>query len=1093
MNTYADQTQANKTYSTPDKDPQRQGGISKTASQPADNRPDAIAQRKLQETISNSPQAKNLRAHQEGANQSPQVKQLRAYQAMANGKTDHENTARENGTAGVIQKKTLDQAGQSAGLKSYKETRTTVGDDKLKSRVYEQHVENDAIGKVGALQIAAEKNGDIGARIHNWGKAAGVGKRDGKPWQAQQMFTRENSELEKAEIKTLDPFFFAVTVPFQEKGRPEALALVFQHSADLQGYVETIVDTSNSGAHDYPSMYKGKPGKVKDDEKNPRYPQLHDPETEDQLLIDHTAGGEESNLDAYTKIAGEGARWVCVREHASNLRNTSFFYTSLNAPAGNVRALMFSELWVSWKDTFNKEYNIPDEVVKAKIGDLRSKLNNKVEIMPYYEMGSEDYDLDGDAEDYDQEVVQHVAQDITVQRKENTEETNQGNAQPIQRAENKTGLPDQLKSGIENLSGYSMDSVKVHYNSDKPAQLQAHAYAQGADIHLAPGQEKHLPHEAWHVVQQKQGRVKPTMQLKGQVNVNDDTALEKEADVMGAKALQMKDNTDLRSVAEHTGSGSAQPAQRVKFDYEGYDFDSEDLTRLAYWTTTMASVNPERLEKLRPFVKNHLLIPSPDKVAMIHIIDSSTRHLSPGSQKASPIRSTVYGLDKAKGKEGSENIALAYEQGFRDFDAAVLYHEGNTAELFRSLKVDKGIVRIIYKYQLEEFDAARKDMLNLISIPGIHIHTVMLHDIPISKPKKVEAFKQLKFLSAEFGAKIGLSNVQQLDNITSEDNLTNLLDLAKENDIKVSSIQNRISPSAPDTRVRQIAKENGIDYMGFGLQGGDKESEKGTCSMDETTKVESYDITTDPLFKTKIAQLGLSPEKAKRAMLEWARLKDVKVISSSTTAEGMSVMMHPFATDLIQHLDMYGHGNQHYANSSDPAAANSASLYLPFETYLTQNGIKGAFDIIHPLAPDPMWRLLYKHAIAAKDNKSILQALTAAGTVGANEINILGTFLFPGGVKSVTALGNIFTRYISGMRGVVYPVNATSVLLSQIGTGSTMFGEALLVSDNSSFEQEEGAALVLLNDLKDGDNVFLYMNDAIKATYLKVTGNWVKQ
>ncbi|MBQ4820689.1 DUF4157 domain-containing protein [Aquimarina sp. MMG016] len=110
------------------------------------------------------------------------------------------------------------------------------------------------------------------------------------------------------------------------------------------------------------------------------------------------------------------------------------------------------------------------------------------------------------------------------------------NKLPVQRRNN-TGLPDNLKSGIENLSGYSMDDVKVHYNSSKPAQLQAHAYAQGTDIHLAPGQEKHLPHEAWHVVQQKQGRVQPTRQLKSKINVNDDVGLEKEADVMGNKAL----------------------------------------------------------------------------------------------------------------------------------------------------------------------------------------------------------------------------------------------------------------------------------------------------------------------------------------------------------------------------------------------------------------------------------------------------------------------------------------------------------------------------------------------------------------------------
>jgi len=120
------------------------------------------------------------------------------------------------------------------------------------------------------------------------------------------------------------------------------------------------------------------------------------------------------------------------------------------------------------------------------------------------------------------------------------EELLQGKFEPIQKKENNTGLPDNLKSGIESLSGYSLDDVKVNYNSNKPAQLNAHAYAQGTDIHIASGQEKHLPHEAWHVVQQKQGRVKPTMQMKGHVNVNDDEGLEREADVMGAKAVQRK-------------------------------------------------------------------------------------------------------------------------------------------------------------------------------------------------------------------------------------------------------------------------------------------------------------------------------------------------------------------------------------------------------------------------------------------------------------------------------------------------------------------------------------------------------------------------
>ncbi|MDT8998214.1 DUF4157 domain-containing protein [Paucibacter sp. APW11] len=98
------------------------------------------------------------------------------------------------------------------------------------------------------------------------------------------------------------------------------------------------------------------------------------------------------------------------------------------------------------------------------------------------------------------------------------------------------GLPEPLRGGIEAMSGIDMSGVRVHRNSSKPAALQAHAFAQGRDIHLGPGQEKHLPHEAWHVVQQAQGRVRPTLQMAGGVGVNTDAALEAEASSVGARA-----------------------------------------------------------------------------------------------------------------------------------------------------------------------------------------------------------------------------------------------------------------------------------------------------------------------------------------------------------------------------------------------------------------------------------------------------------------------------------------------------------------------------------------------------------------------------
>ena len=122
-----------------------------------------------------------------------------------------------------------------------------------------------------------------------------------------------------------------------------------------------------------------------------------------------------------------------------------------------------------------------------------------------------------------------------IQRMEDEEDALQGKFEAPVQKKNLTGMPDNLKAGIEDLSGFSMDDVRVHYGSSKPAAVQAHAYTQGTDIHIAPGQERHLPHEAWHVAQQMAGRVEPTTEIGG-MPVNDNAALEHEADVMGARA-----------------------------------------------------------------------------------------------------------------------------------------------------------------------------------------------------------------------------------------------------------------------------------------------------------------------------------------------------------------------------------------------------------------------------------------------------------------------------------------------------------------------------------------------------------------------------
>ena len=149
-----------------------------------------------------------------------------------------------------------------------------------------------------------------------------------------------------------------------------------------------------------------------------------------------------------------------------------------------------------------------------------------------------------------------------------------------------------------------MDDVRVHKNSDKPAQLNAHAYAQGTEIHLAPGQEKHLPHETWHVAQQKQGRVKPTKQMKSKVNINDDQNLEREADIMGAKAMQLKPNlleTENKSISlqkptVQLANGDMSPYLKDMDDINAIDQKASDksmaITKQEYLADTDSSMSP---------------------------------------------------------------------------------------------------------------------------------------------------------------------------------------------------------------------------------------------------------------------------------------------------------------------------------------------------------------------------------------------------------------------------------------------------------------------------------------------------------------------
>ncbi|HTD38274.1 MAG TPA: DUF4157 domain-containing protein [Candidatus Limnocylindrales bacterium] len=107
---------------------------------------------------------------------------------------------------------------------------------------------------------------------------------------------------------------------------------------------------------------------------------------------------------------------------------------------------------------------------------------------------------------------------------------------PQRSAERTAGLDPAVRARTEARAGVPLGDVRVHYNSPAPRVLGAGAYAFGDEIHLGPGQEEHLAHEAWHVAQQRRGDVAPTGRSEDGRPLNDDPRLEHDAGAMAHAA-----------------------------------------------------------------------------------------------------------------------------------------------------------------------------------------------------------------------------------------------------------------------------------------------------------------------------------------------------------------------------------------------------------------------------------------------------------------------------------------------------------------------------------------------------------------------------
>lgn len=195
----------------------------------------------------------------------------------------------------------------------------------------------------------------------------------------------------------IDPFLVKAPATFNGG----AFTLYYQFGVDSYGYIVKVKQESQTykmhpgrGAAELPTAQEGRlQAGAAADPLYEMYASAHHPGA-DEKIGDTAAlptsgqlpaagpdfvtggmavlGGKSKRLDAMTKLAGEGARWRCVRLHTAHLRDSSRFYTQL--PNDTRKGyITLDRLWGTWGTKFGSEFNIENrrvaDVIRANVAD----------------------------------------------------------------------------------------------------------------------------------------------------------------------------------------------------------------------------------------------------------------------------------------------------------------------------------------------------------------------------------------------------------------------------------------------------------------------------------------------------------------------------------------------------------------------------------------------------------------------------------------------------------------------------------------------------------------------------------------------------
>ena len=178
----------------------------------------------------------------------------------------------------------------------------------------------------------------------------------------------------------------------------------------------------------------------------------------------------------------------------------------------------------------------------------------------------------------------------------------------------KTSIPKDVQSKMEGSFGTDFSGVNIHQNSEQATNIGALAHTQGDDVCFAPAQynpnsqkgQELLGHELTHVVQQRQGRGKPTKQGKG-MSVNDSPSLEQEADVMGRRAAEGKfveiKSTSSNSIQKHEAIGATSEVKTNEL--EVFEITNDQIIIVFY--TSEGITKDVYLKKSITYIRDYII------------------------------------------------------------------------------------------------------------------------------------------------------------------------------------------------------------------------------------------------------------------------------------------------------------------------------------------------------------------------------------------------------------------------------------------------------------------------------------------------------